>query len=81
MLFALLRRFKAMTANKRVRVIKRGERESTAEAEPGRERKERTPQEITRAIKSTVADWVSEHRLKREKESANNFEQLFADAA
>ena len=70
-----------MPANKRVRVIKHDERKSADEAEQRHEREEKTPREMTRAIKSTVSGWVSEHRQKREKESAINFEQLFEEAA
>ena len=72
---------KTMPANKRVRVIKRDERKNVDEAEQSLEREEKAPREITRAIKSTVTGWVSEHRQKREKESSRNFDQLFAEAA
>jgi hypothetical protein len=70
-----------MPANKRVRVIKRDERKSADEVVKRPEHEEKNSQEMARAIKATISGWVSEHRLKREKETSNNFEQLFADAA
>jgi len=70
-----------MAVNKRVRVIKRDERKDAHEAEQRREGEEKTPRQVTRAIKATIDGWVSEHRLKREKEDGRNLEELFAEAA
>jgi hypothetical protein len=72
---------RTMPANRGVKIIKRKKRKDTYKVEPRPEGKEKTAPELTRAMKETIAEWVSEHRLKREEEINRNFEKLFAEAA
>lgn len=70
-----------MTKNTRVRIIKRVQRSDADTVEQKHESKEKTPQELAREMTATVAGWITEHQLKRERETNRGFPQLFDEAA
>ncbi|HEY0545471.1 MAG TPA: hypothetical protein VGC91_08860 [Pyrinomonadaceae bacterium] len=72
-----------MATEKRIKVIKRTERQDTQAAltEKGRERVQNSNDETKREAVTVVTGWVRELRRKKVAEATHGFESLFHEAA